>query len=290
MKILKELRSEDHSIKYLLKLDDGNTIETLYMHDEAMVLTYHSTVCVSSQVGCNIGCKFCATGEQGFIRNLTADEILEQVVLCNQYRLKSGLIPIDAVVFAGMGEPLLNFYNVRDAVFKIQSQFGIRDFELATVGVVPKIYEFIDCLKNTDTHMRINISIHATTNDQRRKLIPFNSKYGIEELIRAAIDFANSQSNKVRIRYMLLKGFNDSEADVLRLIELLKGKPLKLILSQYNDNHMDDLTPSGTLEIRNFYDKIKEEIDCEIFHNFGGDIRGGCGQLRRHRKIAAQYD
>ena len=165
MKILRELKSEDNSAKYLIQLDDGNSIETLYMYDKDHKLTYHSTVCVSSQVGCSIGCKFCATGEQGFIRNLQANEILEQVEICDAFRKSQGIIPIDAVVFAGMGEPLLNYAGVRTAIQDIRSRFDIHHFELATVGIVPQIYRLIEDFRDTGIHIRLNLSLHGSSDD-----------------------------------------------------------------------------------------------------------------------------
>jgi 23S rRNA (adenine2503-C2)-methyltransferase len=284
VKILREIKSEDNSVKYLIQLEDGNSIETLYMHDKDRKLTYHSTVCVSSQVGCSIGCKFCATGEQGFIRNLQVNEISEQVEICNEFRLSSGFIPIDAVVFAGMGEPLLNYGVVKAAVQDISSRFGIQHFELATVGIVPRIYDLIEDFKDSEIHIRINLSLHGSSDNQRSLLIPFTSTYGIKEIIQAAIDYANVFRTKVRIRYMLIKDFNDTDEDISRLIGLLKDNPLKLILSHYNDNNISGLTPTEPHNIQNFYNKIKGAIDCEIFHNFGSDIQGGCGQLRRKER------
>lgn len=115
MKVLRKLTGQDHSEKYLMGLEDGNTIETLYMFDEKHQLTFHSTVCISSQVGCGMGCRFCATGKQGFTRNLTIKEIIGQVNLCNSTRGNTQTLPIDAVVFAGMGEPLLNYEQVKAA-------------------------------------------------------------------------------------------------------------------------------------------------------------------------------
>lgn len=283
MKILRELKSEDNSVKYLIQLDDGNFIETLYMYDKDRKLTYHSTVCVSSQVGCSMGCKFCATGEQGFIRNLQANEISKQVEICDAFRLLSGsgTIPIDAVVFAGMGEPLLNYGSVRAAIQDISSRLDIHYFELSTVGIVPQIYRLIEDFRDTRINIRLNLSLHGSSNDQRSLLIPFTSTYGIKEIIQAAIDYANTCGTKVRIRYMLIKGLNDTADDISRLIYLLEGKPLKLILSHYNDNNIRELTATEPFDILDFYNKIKGRIDCEIFHNFGSDIQGGCGQLRR---------
>ena len=281
METLRKLAGEDNSIKYLFQLDDKNTIETLYMYDKDSKLTYHSTVCVSSQVGCSMGCKFCATGMQGFIRNLSVDEIIEQVNTCNIYCSNQGIIPIDAVVFAGMGEPLLNYENVKAAILEINSRFGIKCFELATVGIVPQIYSMIEDFTGKDIFIRLNLSLHASSDDKRKMLIPYTSKHDIHEIICAAVDYAKAFNTKVRIRYMLIKGVNDSDEDIARLKKLLGNKPVKLVISQYNDNDIQGLIAPEQSEIQDFHDKISKSIECEIFHNFGSRINGGCGQLRQ---------
>lgn len=281
METLKKLTGEDDSVKYLFQLDDKNTIETLYMYDKESKLTYHSTVCVSSQVGCSMGCKFCATGMQGFIRNLSVDEIIEQVNTCYVYCKKQGITPIDAVVFAGMGEPLLNYENVKAAIFEINSRYRIRCFELATVGIVPKIYSIIEDFMDKDIFIRLNLSLHASSDNKREMLIPYTSKYDMHEIISAAVDYAKAFNTKVRIRYMLIKGVNDTDDDIARLSKLLENKPVKLVVSQYNDNNIQGLIPPEQSEILNFYEKIRESIECEIFHNFGSRINGGCGQLKQ---------
>ena len=281
MKVLRKLTSQDHSEKYLMGLEDGNAVETLYMFDEKHQLTFHSTVCVSSQVGCNMGCRFCATGKQGFTRNLSIKEIIGQVDLCNSTRKNARTVPIDAVVFAGMGEPLLNYEQVKAAILVMHSRFGISHFELATVGVVPKIYEIIKDFQGTDISIRLNISLHASSDDQRSQIIPMTERYDIDTIIQAAADYANAFGVKVRIRYMLFRDFNGKDEDIKRLTDLLGGKPVKLIISQYNENNIQGLIPSGHLEVLEFYNKISRTIDSEIFHNFGSDIQGGCGQLRQ---------
>lgn len=286
MKILKELKGADHSVKYLLGLEDGQSVETLYMYDKDMCLTYHSTVCVSSQAGCAMGCRFCATGAQGFTRDLTADEILAQTVICEKGRCRDGLPPLDAVVFAGMGEPLMNDKNVMAAMEKIRDRLGIDHFELATVGIVPKIYELAQFVIKSGIHLRLNLSLHAATDEKRRALIPWTAKYGIEPLVDAAADYASTTGTTARIRYMLMKGLNDTDGDIDRLRILLKNRPTKLIISSYNDNNMNGLTPADTLDVLNFYHKIKDDFDCDIFHNFGGAISGGCGQLRRQEQAS----
>lgn len=281
MKTLKKSEGEDNSAKYLFELEDGNTVETLYMYDKDNKLTYHSTVCVSSQVGCSMGCRFCATGMQGFIRNLTVSEIIDQVNICNAYCLNQGTIPIDAVVLAGMGEPLLNYENVKAAIFEVNSHLGIKSFELATVGIVPGIYSLIDDFRDNGINVRLNLSLHASSDNKRKMLIPITSKYGIHEIVNAAVDYAKAFNTKVRIRYMLIKDVNDTDDDVAEVIDLLKNKPVKLIISQYNENNIQGLATPGQFDTSSFYDKIRKKIDSEIFYNFGNGINGGCGQLKQ---------
>lgn len=283
MKIIKKIASCDNSTKYLLEMDDGNTIETLYMEDRELKLTYHSTVCVSSQVGCNQGCYFCATGKQGFVRNLTSDEIIDQVSICIEHCRREKLLPIDAVVFAGMGEPFMNYENIRDAIMSIYNKYRISNFEIATVGLAPRIRRLISDFKDSDIKIRLNLSLHASSNETRKTIMPVTLKYDIKSIIDAALEYASAFKMKARIRYMIFKDINNTDADVERLERLLKGKPLKLIISAYNDNNIEGLIAPEQNDVINFYNKLKNKIDCEIFHNFGSDIKGGCGQLRQEK-------
>ncbi|KGK90785.1 radical SAM protein [Clostridium sp. HMP27] len=285
MKVIKKLVSCDNSIKYLLRMKDGNTIETLYMYDKELKLTYHSTVCVSSQVGCTQGCFFCATGKQGLVRNLTSLEITEQVGVCVDYCKEAKLLPIDAVVFAGMGEPFMNYENVRDAIISIYNKYKISSFEIATVGLAPRIRRLINDFKDSDVKIRLNLSLHASSNDTRKNIMPVTLKYDINSIIEAAVEYAETFNIKTRIRYMIFKGINDTDEDVKRLEGLLADKPLKLIISAYNDNNIEGLIAPQESDVTNFYNKLKNKIDCEIFHNFGKDIKGGCGQLRQEKMI-----
>lgn len=281
VKVILQQKSRDGSVKFLFELSDHDTVETLYMHDRSNRLTYNSTVCVSSQVGCSMGCLFCATGNQGFKRNLSFAEIAGQAELCGSYCEE----PIKAVVFAGMGEPLLNYDNVKEAIFKLHKEHGINNFELATVGIVPGIYKLIEDFENRGVSIRLNLSLHATTNETRNWLIPANKRYNISDILKAAVDYADAFGKKSRIRYMLIKGINDSQDDLKRLCTLLENKPLKLIISAYNDNSIDGLNPPCENEVLNFYENIKRSIETNLFYNFGKDINGGCGQLRQLQRI-----
>ncbi|MCX7748817.1 MAG: radical SAM protein [Clostridia bacterium] len=277
--VMKIVSNGDGSVKYLFKLVDDYTIETLYMQDKNLKVTYCNTVCVSSQVGCNVGCIFCATGKCGYIRNLSYNEIVEQVNVnyFNNMILSKG--SIDAVVFAGMGEPLFNYENVKKAIQKLYINIGIKNFEIVTVGVVPYIYKLITDFKNKINSIRLNISLHASTDDLRKKLIPYASKHSIEEIIKAASEYYENFNTKVRFRYMLLKDFNDSAEDVENLIRILENKPVKLIISQYNENNIPGLAAPSQKEVLEFYQKVSKKLDCGVFYNFGSDVKGGCGQL-----------
>lgn len=163
----------------------------------------------------------------------------------------------------------------------MRSRLGISHFELATVGIVPNIYEMIKDFQETDISIRLNISLHASSDVQRSWIIPMTERYDIYKIIQVAVDYAKAFGIKARIRYMLFRGFNDTEEDIGRLTDLLGGKPVKLIISQYNENNIQGLIPSGPLEVLEFYNKISGMIESEIFHNFGSDIQGGCGQLKQ---------
>lgn len=285
MEIIRSLVSNDDSIKFLLKMEDGNSVETLYMNDKDMKLTYHSTVCVSSQVGCNQKCLFCATGSQGFVRNLRPSEIMKQVEVCIDYCKENKFPTIDAVVFAGMGEPFMNYENVKAAIMGIFTEYQICNFEIATVGLTLGIDKLIQDFKNSDINIRLNVSLHASSDEIRNTIMPVNTKHNINSIIDSAVNYAEIFKTKTRIRYMLFKGINDTDEDVKRLENLLNGKPLKLIISSYNDNGIRGLNAPEKKDVIDFYNKLKEKIECDVFHNFGGDINGGCGQLRQMEGI-----
>lgn len=134
---------------------------------------------------------------------------------------------------------------------------------------------------NQKIRIRLNLSLHASTDEIRSKLIPFNSFYGIDSILEAASQYASAFGAKVRIRYMLIKGLNDSETDIERLSRLLENKPMKLVISSYNDNNINGLTAANHNNVQTFYNKIKDRVESDMFFNFGKDIQGGCGQLRR---------
>ena len=280
MKILRKIQGHDLSEKYLIELDDQNTVEAIYMCDPERTLTFSSTLCVSSQAGCAVGCAFCATGRQGFARSLEEKEIVGQVLLAVKDGGKKRM-PLEAVVFAGMGEPLYNMENVTAAMLSLRDELGISRHELATAGVAPKIGEMARFSRETGIMIRLNLSLHAPTDEKRAQLIPLTARYDIKTLLNAAEEYAHMTGATVRVRYMLIRSLNDSEEDARALIRRLRGRPFKLILSGYNDNGIAGLEPVSRADIEAFYNRVKGEIPCGIFRSFGAEIAGGCGQLRR---------
>ena len=213
-KILKKQESSDGTKKYLFDVLDGNAIETVLM-------SYHHgySICVSSQVGCKRGCKFCASTGIKFVRSLTSGEIVEQILAVEQ----DENIRISNIVFMGIGEPLDNFDNVINAVKIINNpkglNIGARHISISTSGLVPMIYK----LAEQNTQCTLSISLHATTNEKRSSMMPVNNAYNIEELIQACKDYIKVTNRRISFEYALAKDNNDNLEDAKRLVKLLKG-------------------------------------------------------------------
>ena len=229
-KILTSNKSEDGTIKWLLKLDDGNEIETVWIPDDE-----RGTLCISSQVGCTLTCKFCHTGTQRLVRNLTSSEIVGQVMLAmdeiKDWPSASENRLLTSIVLMGMGEPLYNYENVKNAIEIIMDHSGIslskRRITLSTSGIVPEIKKCGD-----DLGVNLAISLHATNNDLRNELVPINRKYDIKQLLDAVREYATiSNSRRVTWEYVMLKGVNDTIDDAKNLVELIKGIPSKINLN-----------------------------------------------------------
>ena len=212
--ILKKQESKDGTKKYLFDVLDGNAIETVLMQ-------YHhgKTVCVSSQIGCKMGCKFCASTGIQFVRNLTAGEIVEQILAVEQDINDK----ISNIVFMGIGEPLDNYDNVIKAI-KIMNnpkglEIGTRHISISTSGLVPRIYD----LANEKIQCTLSISLHATTDEKRSSMMPVNNRYNIEELMKACKDYIKITNKRISFEYALAKDNNDNLEDAQRLVDLLKG-------------------------------------------------------------------
>ena len=235
--ILEKQVSKDGTVKYLFDILDGNAIETVLMEYK-----HGKTICVSSQVGCKMGCKFCASTGIAFIRNLSSGEIVEQLLAVE----KDLKIKISNIVFMGIGEPLDNFENVMKAIEIINYSKGLgigaRHISISTCGIVPKIYEIAD----KDMQCTLSISLHATNNEKRSSMMPINNLYSIEELIEACKYYIQKTNKRISFEYALAKDNNDNEQDAKELVELLKG-----MLCHVN------LIPINKIEKRQVFKKYK---------------------------------
>ena len=279
----KILNAKDgESSKALVALTDGKKIETVLMRHEG-----RNTVCVSSQVGCPMGCVFCATGKLGFSRNLTANEIVEQVVLFARL-LKTQGLRVDNVVFMGMGEPFLNYDNVIRAAKTLNDQKGLnigaRHISISTVGIPGGIEKLID----EPLQVNLAISLHAPNDRLRAKIIPATDRYPVEEIIKSVLRYTRNTNRRVMFEYIMIDGVNDSDADARELAALIKEHlSLKLAfvnLIRYNPT--GDFTPSGEKRTKTFKDILQKElVETTERYRFGTEIKAACGQLAGDEKI-----
>lgn len=271
---------DKNTVKTLITLGDGLEVETVLMRHADK----RNTVCVSSQVGCPMGCSFCATGKMGFKRNLEIWEILEQILFFARYlKLTTSEVvnfdkKITNVVFMGMGEPFLNYQNVMAAIKILNDKngfnLGARHISISTVGVV----EGIERLADEDLQINLAISLHAPDNETRSKIMPANKNYPIENILKAVDAYIKKTNRQVMFEYLMLKGVNDSEEHAKSLAKLMK-KPLYMVnLIAYNPTGIYD--PSPASQIKKFKEILEHEgITVTQRHEFGQDIGGACGQL-----------
>ncbi|NRB04975.1 MAG: 23S rRNA (adenine(2503)-C(2))-methyltransferase RlmN [Rhodobacteraceae bacterium] len=290
--------STDGTRKYLVRIAGGHEVEVVYIPEEG-----RGTLCVSSQVGCTLTCSFCHTGTQKLVRNLTAAEIVGQIMMARD-DLEEWPVPgapkdetrlLSNIVLMGMGEPLYNFENVRDAMKIAMDGEGIslsrRRITLSTSGVVPEIArtaEEIGCL--------LAVSFHATTDDVRDKLVPINKRWNIETLLDALREYPRlTNSERITFEYVMLNGVNDSDDDARRLVKLIEGIPAKVNLIPFNEWPGSPYTRSSNNRIRAFADIIyKAGYASPIRTPRGEDILAACGQLKsateRARKSRKQIE
>jgi 23S rRNA (adenine2503-C2)-methyltransferase len=258
--------------KALFELRDGNYIETVLMkHDYDK-----KTVCISCQVGCPLGCQFCATGKMGFVRNLDSQEIVDQVLFFAKQEKDKKL----NVVFMGMGEPLLNYDNVLRAIRILNDKNGfnlsIRSISISTAGIIPGIKK----LMNENLQINLAISLNSPNGKQRSQIMPVNQKYPLKELMAIAKEYVKKTNKKLFFEYVLLDGINDSPESNQQLIKLLAQEPLFHInLIRYNDTSTQFKSPSAKT-IENFKIELeKNNINVTLRHSFGNEIKAACGQL-----------
>lgn len=272
--VLECLRSEDTN-KYLLDVN-GSSIECVLMkHD------YGKSICISTQVGCNMACAFCESGKLKRVRNLTPGEIVLQVLTIEKYEN----VRIGNVVIMGIGEPFDNYDNLVKALDILVCSKGIdlgsRKITVSTCGVVPKIKEFA----NLNTQVNLAISLHAPNDKIRNKLMPISRRYDIKELISAVDYYIDKTNRRVTMEYILLDGINDSKECAVELSNLLRGKLVYVNLIPYNSTSSSEFRRASKDKINDFYDILKKNgIEVVIRREMGKNIKGACGQLK------ASYD
>jgi 23S rRNA (adenine2503-C2)-methyltransferase len=284
--------------KVLFKLEDGKTIEsTLMFYEQTEARRERRTVCISTQVGCPVGCYFCATGQQGFERNLQPGEIIEQVLFFKRFIRNE--VPTDDrelarraitnVVFMGMGEPLANYINVRQAVMMLNSKHGLelgaRQITLSTAGLVPQIRQLAD----EPLHLELAISLHAANDRLRDRLMPINKKYPLKQLIPACAEYFEKTGRRPTFEYALFQGINDSDQDARELADLLKGMNCAVNIIVGNPTSCQEYQSSSLEKAMAFGKQLfAKGIFNTIRISKGTDIEAGCGQLRsRFLKDAA---
>lgn len=271
----------DETRKYLLELSDGNFIESVLMKYE-----YGYTICISSQVGCRMGCKFCASTIGGKVRDLTAGEMLSQVI-CVQKDLGQR---ISNIVMMGIGEPLDNFDNVLKFIELVNAPEGLnigqRHISISTCGIVDKIRE----LAKKKLQITLLISLHAPTDEKRSEIMPINKKHPIEELISACREYVSVTSRRISFEYTLISGVNDSGCEADRLSALLKDILCHVNLIPVNKVEETGFRKSSRGSIEAFRQRLeKNGISTTVRREMGSDINAACGQLRKNRNKIGEY-
>ena len=263
----------DGTTKYLFKLEDANTIESVYLPEPK-----RTTLCLSSQVGCKFGCSFCASAPFGFIRNLKASEILDEVLTIKSYNRSS---PVTNIVFMGIGEPLDNYENVLKAIRILNDEdafkIGARKITVSTCGIAPGI----ERLAGEKLQVELSVSLHSADDDIRSELVPVNKKYPLRKLIAMCKDYTRKTGRIITFEYVLMKGVNCSETDAVKLAKLLRGLQCKVNTISYNQVGAKGYEAPDSLEIKDFMRALRtRRIDAVHRKSKGEDIDAGCGQLR----------
>ena len=276
----RQISADGETNKFLFQLNDGHYVESVYIVDGK-----RRTICLSSQVGCALGCQFCATAKMGFQRNLTVSEIVDQLLTI----LKTLNVDATNLVFMGMGEPFLNYQTVIKAAEVISHSDGIaigkRKITVSTAGIVPKIKQFTDEKQG----YKLAISLNAPDDEKRTTLMPINQKYPINELINAAKYYASKSRHLFTFEYLMIASVNDSIEDARKLKKLLHGLRCKVNLIPYNPTSGDRLQPPSENRIQAFIRELLElKIIVSVRRSKGADIDAACGQLyHRHTSSSA---
>ncbi|HET7754308.1 MAG TPA: 23S rRNA (adenine(2503)-C(2))-methyltransferase RlmN [Anaeromyxobacteraceae bacterium] len=286
-----ELRSSDGTIKWKWRTFDGRFIESVYMphtsdedSDDAQQNRDRRTLCVSTQVGCAVGCTFCMTGTMGLVRNLGAGEIADQVHRANRRLVELGEgpapRPLTNLVFMGMGEPLHNFENLKTALNDLLlaedgPNFSHRHVTVSTSGLVPQMKRL-----GEETAVKLAVSLNATTDEQRATLMPIDRRYPLAKLIEACRAFPMKQGRRITFEYVVLGGVNDSDDDAERLARIVSGLPAKVNLIPYNPNPGLGFSAPAPGRVEAFRDVlVRRNVTAVVRRNRGQDIAAACGQL-----------
>lgn len=272
-KMLDQRVSKDGTVKMLMVLEDRNIIETVIMKYH-----YGYSVCVSSQIGCKMGCTFCASTKDGMVRNLTSGEILSQIIAASKIVGER----ISHVVLMGSGEPLDNFDQVMKFLELVRAKEGLqlshRHITVSTCGLVDRIYELAD----KQLQITLAISLHETTDEARKKIMPIANKFSIQEILNSVKYYMEKTGRRVSFEYALVRGSNDGEDQARALAMLLKGMKIHVNLIPVNTIKEMLYLPSSTASIQRFKEVLLEQgIEATVRREMGGDIDAACGQLRR---------
>lgn len=273
-------RSIDGTVKFGFLLQDGNMIETVLIPEED-----RNTLCVSSQVGCAMGCTFCLTGAMGFKRNLTTAEIVNQVCAARYYMQDKGKGRLTNLVFMGMGEPLANLDNLLDSISILTQQQGLdfssRRITVSTCGLVPQMITL-----GEKTNVNLAISLHAADDATRSKIMPVNARYPIARLLRGCKRFPHKKRQRIMFEYTLLEGINDSDAAALKLVDLLQDIPCKINLLSMNQTKGSTYASPARNRVLAFQKILRDNgYTTFIRKSRGGDISAACGQLADKNQI-----
>lgn len=264
----------DETKKYVIMFEDKNVVESVYLKYK-----FGNTACISSQVGCKMGCHFCASTKNGFLRSLTAAEMLKQIYLIQ----KDTGEKISNVVIMGSGEPLDNYDNIVNFLKLINDERGqnisMRKITVSTCGIVPNIYKLAD----ENIPITLAISLHAPTQEKREEILPIAKKYKLPELLKACDYYLSVTGRRLTFEYIMIKGFNDSREDAELLCKLLKNKLANVNLIPCNYVKEADIKPSANLEVEKFKKILTDcGINATVRRELGSDINAACGQLRNN--------
>ena len=274
LKIAKRLASSvDDTVKYLYELPDGNYVETVCMQ-------YHhgTSLCISTQVGCRMGCRFCASAIAGFVRNLTPAEMLLQIYETE----RAQNCKISSLVLMGIGEPLHNFNNVMDFLEIISCpegvNIGMRNISLSTCGLVPKI----DMLAEKKLQLTLSVSLHAPNNEIRSSMMPVNDAYPVEQLIQTVRRYQETTGRRVSFEYSMVRGVNDSDICAKQLADLIRGMGAHVNLIPINPVDGSPYSATDAANVRRFQQKLESlGVNATVRRRLGSEISAACGQLRR---------